>query len=112
MPESTRTNAPRGQGSAYRVGTGWRGSIYVTDEDGKRVRRFVSADTSDGVVAKLLERFGHPRPSISVYAAPAASSERAAWTRRVSSSEQAKAIMKPSACSSAHTSRDWTLPPD
>lgn len=53
MRESTRTHARRGQGSVYRVGDRWRGSIYVKDPDGRRVRRFVSADTSDGVVAKL-----------------------------------------------------------
>ena len=34
MQESTRAHAPRGQGSVYRVGDGWRGSIYVKDQDG------------------------------------------------------------------------------
>ena len=53
MQKSTRTHAPRGQGSVYRVGDRWRGSIYVTDEDGRRVRRFVSAETADAVVERL-----------------------------------------------------------
>ena len=54
MHESTnKRRRPRGGGTAYRVGNRWRGSIYVTDEAGRRVRRYVSGDTSAEVVARL-----------------------------------------------------------
>ena len=54
MAETTnKRRRPRGGGTAYRVGDRSRGSIFVTDDDGRRTRRYVSGDTSDEVVAKL-----------------------------------------------------------
>lgn len=78
MPESTHRRRPRGNGTVYPVGDRWRGSIFVSDENGRRTRRYVSGATQ----ADALGRLGTAKADAQATAEHAKSPTLAWWATR------------------------------